>query len=285
MSGLKLYQSLWAMELRRPDGFEHTDAERFRMIKDAGFHGVCLDPAAHEIEDCLAKKPLFEAHGLECMINAFPSNDADMRALLQLSKDMDATTFSIIGTVYPETVKEAVLIVRRWLDIAAEMDVPVLFETHRDCLTNDMFFTLELMEAIPEMRLCADFSHYVVGRELALPLSPQMQRLFTKLIERSDCFQGRVASREQIQVPLGFPQHAEWVELFKGWWAESFRSWRQRHRETQTDDKTDLIFLCELGPPHYAITDKDGYELSDRWEEALQIKSWVEDIWAITENL
>ena len=283
MQTLKIYQSLWAMELRGPADengkvFEHSDETRFQMIADAGFDGVCLDPAAHEIADCLAKKPLFEKHGLECMINAFPKSDDDMRALLQLSKDMNATTFSIIGTVYPLTVPEAVPIVQSWMDIAADMDVPIMFETHRDCITNDMFFTLELMDAVPEMRLCADFSHYVLGRELALPLSPQFEALFQKLINRSDCFQGRIASREQIQVPLptpeNFPQHAEWVELFKNWWAEGFKSWRARN-----DDNADLVFLCELGPPPYAITDGQGLEMSDRWEEALVIKGWVEDMW------
>ena len=52
------------------------------------------------------------------------------------------------------------------------------------------------------------------------------------------------------------------------------RSWRQRNKQDAT-----LRFLCELGPPPYAMTDGDRRELSDRWEEALQIKGWVEDIW------
>lgn len=274
MADIKVYQSLWAMELRRPDGFEHSDEARFKMIADAGYSGVCLDPAPHEIDDCLAKRPLFEKHGLDCMINAFPKSDDDLKALLGLSKDMNATTVSLIGTVYPETVAEAVPIVKRWIDIAGEADQSIMFETHRDCITNDMFFTLELMDAVPDMRLCADFSHYVVGRELALPISDQFSRLFDSLIERSDCFQGRVASREQVQIPINFPQHQDWVELFKHWWHKGFESWKRRN------PNDDLVFLCELGPPHYAITGADGYELSDRWEEALQIKKWVEEIWS-----
>ena len=28
------------------------------------------------------------------------------------------------------------------------------------------------------------------------------------------------------------------------------------------------------------MTGADGAELSNRWDEALQIKGWVEDIWA-----
>ena len=50
--------------------------------------------------------------------------------------------------------------------------------------------------------------------------------------------------------------------------------WRERNGEDAT-----LIYLCELGPPPYAITDAHGLELSDRWNEALVIRGWVEQIW------
>ena len=44
------------------------------------------------------------------------------------------------------------------------------------------------------------------------------------------------------------------------------------------DDAT-LVFLCELGPPPYAMTDGNQEELSDRWQEALQIRAWIQAIW------
>ena len=53
------------------------------------------------------------------------------------------------------------------------------------------------------------------------------------------------------------------------------RMWRERSAADAT-----LVFLCELGPPAYAITDAHGAELSDRWQEALTIRRWVEAIWA-----
>jgi hypothetical protein len=39
------------------------------------------------------------------------------------------------------------------------------------------------------------------------------------------------------------------------------------------------VFLSELGPPDYAITNVDGLELSDRWSEALLLKQWAHEIW------
>ncbi len=39
------------------------------------------------------------------------------------------------------------------------------------------------------------------------------------------------------------------------------------------------IFVCELGPPEYAMTGPDGVEMSNRWDEAQVIKRWVREIW------
>ena len=39
-------------------------------------------------------------------------------------------------------------------------------------------------------------------------------------------------------------------------------------------------FLCELGPKEYAMTGPDGYELSDRWEEAKMMMSMIRALWA-----
>ena len=265
MQQLKVYQSLWAMQLRGPDGVEHGNHKAFTMIADAGFDGVCLDPTAAEIDENRALKPLLDEHGLELMINAFPKSDDDLRKLLEFALEMNAKQFSIIGSVYPMTVEGAIPIVRKWIEISEQIGMPILFETHRDCITNDMFFTLQLLDAIPEMRLCADLSHYVLNRELALPLTREWAGLFDRLLARSDTFQGRIANREQIQVAIDF----------KSWWARGFNDWRSR-----AGDNQDLIFLCELGPPPYAITDGKRAELSDRWLEAQQIRRWVLDIWA-----
>ncbi len=95
-----------------------------------------------------------------------------------------------------------------------------------------------------------------------------------RILGRSDCLQGRVANREQIQIQIDFPQHQEWVVQFKNWWKQGIKNWRNRN-----DENAELIFLCELGPRPYAMTDKNQEELSDRWEEALKIRAWIEKIW------
>lgn len=276
---LEIFQSLWAMELRRPDLPERPLEESFRRVAEAGYHGLCIDPAVHEIEDFLALKPLYRAYGLKCMVNAFPATVEELPPLLDLAAELKASLVNVIGQVMPLTVGEAVPVIRQWMKDAERAGLPVLFETHRDCTLNDLHYTLQLIEAVPEMRLCADLSHYVIDREMRLPLCDRDRRHMRRILERSDCFQGRVASREQIQVQIDFPQHREWVEQFRVWWEEGIGLWRRRSGSGAT-----LIFLCELGPPPYAMTDAKQAELSDRWAEALTIRGWVEEIWRGLEN-
>lgn len=275
MQKLAIYQSLWGMELRNPRLPERSDAESFAMIAEAGFDGVSLDPTVDEIPANFDKRRLFERHGLGCMVNAFPRTPEDMKPLLAFARDMNACLVNVISGVMPIRPDDAVPLVRRWIEEAAAIDMPLLFETHRDGLLNDLYFTLQLMELVPEMRLCADLSHFVVDRELRVPVPERDEAYIHAVLERSDSFQGRVASREQVQVQVDFPQHRQWVEIFKAWWREGMRLWRQRSAPDAT-----LVFLCELGPPPYAITDARQQELSDRWQESLQLRDWVREIWA-----
>jgi len=271
---LEIYQSLWAMELRQPGRPERPMEENFRMAREAGYHGLCIDPAVHEIDGFLELAPLYREYGLACMVNAFPAAVDELPPLLELARSLDAQLVNVIGQVMPLTVAEGAAVIRRWMDDAGQAGLPVLFETHRDCTLNDLYYTLQLIDEVPEMRLCADLSHYVIDREMRLPLGRRDREFMNRILERSDCFQGRVANREQVQVQIDFPQHREWVDQFKTWWTHGMASWRDRNDEDAT-----LIFLCDPGPPPYAMTDAHQQELSDRWAEALKIKGWVEAIW------
>ena len=275
MQKLEVYQSLWGMEQRHPTNSEPENAEKFLNIAQAGFHGICIDLAAHEVDSFVELQPLFESYNLRCMVNAFPSTVQDLKPVLNLAKALNACMVNVIGGVMPLTLAGAIPVLYKWMEFADEIGLPILFETHRDGILNDLYYTLQVIDSIPELRLCADLSHFVIDRELRAPISDRDDGFIRRILERSDCFQGRVANREQIQIQLDFPQHQEWVEIFKAWWKRGMQMWKARN----PDDAT-LVFLCELGPPSYAMTDRNGLELSDRWQEALLIKSWVEEIWA-----
>ena len=271
---LKVYTSLWAMMPHDQSGVILSYEEICEKVATAGYDGMALDLGAGDIAQAREVQPIMARHGLTPLIVAFPKTVESMREVLVMSKDFGAPFVDIIGQVMPISVDGMIPVIRRWMDMAEEVGIPVQFETHRNCITNDLFTTLSLLDAIPEMRLCADLSHYVVDREFKLPLQHHEKMMISRILDRADSFQGRVASRQQIQLQLDFPQHQKWVDLFKDWWQEGFERWLSQNQDG------DCIFLCELGPPEYAMTDHAGVEMSNRWQEALLIKSWVEKIWA-----
>jgi hypothetical protein len=274
MPEIEIFQSLWAMTRRPANGVEMPLAEQMQKIAAAGFDGVDIVYGDFDDFDEQQLSPLLVQHQLACTITAFPESVEGLIPALEMASSLKARHLNIIGQVYPFTVAEGADTIRGWMGLCNDAGIEVTIETHRDCITTDMLYTLQLMEAVPEMPLCADLSHFVVGRELGWPITPLVQSQIESILDRSNSFQGRIASREQIQLQISFPQHREWFDLFAKWWAYGFRSWKQRN-----DEAAVLNFLCELGPREYAMTGADGEELSDRWEEALVIKNRVRQIW------
>jgi hypothetical protein len=270
---LQVYTSLWSMMPHDPSGVVLSYEEICEKVAGAGYDGMALDLGAGDVAQAREVQPIMARHGLTPLIVAFPKTVESLRETLIMAKDFGAPFVDVIGQVMPISVDGMIPVIRRWMDMANDIGMPVQFETHRNCITNDLFTTLSLLDAIPEMRLCSDLSHYVVDREFKLPLQYHEQAMISRILDRADSFQGRVASRQQIQLQLDFPQHQKWVELFKGWWREGFERWLAQH------DDGDCLFLCELGPPEYAMTDRNGVEMSNRWEEALIIKGWIEGMW------
>ena len=273
MRQLKFYTSLWAMQPHDPTGIKLPHDQVCEMVAAAGYDGLAIDLGAADVSVAHAVRPHLERNNLTPLIVAFPKEIEGFADTLHMAADFGAPFVDVIGQVMPLSIPEMEPIIHRWIEMSDQIGMPIQFETHRNCITNDLFVTLQLIDRIPEMRLCADLSHYVVDREFWHPVSDADRALISRILKRSDSFQGRVASRQQIQLQLDFPQHQKWVALFKEWWREGLASWRDRN------PTGDCIFTCELGPPEYAMTDANGIEMSNRWDEALQIKQWVQEIW------
>jgi hypothetical protein len=273
MQKLLVYQSLWAMERRAPDGMEWTIPEKLTMIRDAGFDGCGVrffDFAyAKEVTDFL------RANNMTWQAQCYPQSVDDFKPILDHVAKLGADHINLQPDVRPYRVEECIPYIEGWRRLAKEAGVAMHIETHRDRMTTDLFFTLHLLDCFPDLRLTGDLSHYLVGREFATPVSEENHRLMHRIIDNCWGFHGRVASREQVQVPITFPHHKMWVDLFMGWWEYGFRSWRRRAPKDAT-----LTFLCELGPQPYAISGADGADLSDRWQESLLMKDMIRALWA-----
>jgi hypothetical protein len=274
---LQVFQSLWAMErLPMNAAREWSRAEQIARIAEAGFQGVGVEflPDAPEQECALALE-----HGLRIIALCFPQSVADLEPVLagvdRIGRE-HVDHVDLQPNVRPFTVAECLPYVHGWQELAAAAGIELYVETHRDRMTTDLLFTLQLLDAVPSLRVTADLSHFVVGREFEWPVDEVNHGLIHRILDRASAYHGRVASREQVQLQVSFPHHRPWVDLFASWWEEGFR----RFRATAAPDAA-LTFMTELGPPEwYAMTGPSGEELSDRWAEALQLRELAEAIWA-----
>lgn len=272
---LIVMQSLWAMERRHPEGIERSIEQNVSMIKDAGFDGVstsCVDPT----RVALVARAL-ESTGLAVEGMCFPQTIDDLKAAIDLAAQLGVLHLNVQPDVRPRRVAECIPLLEGWIKVAEDARIPIYFETHRNRMTTDLLFTLDLLEQVPSMRILADLSHVLVGREFWCPMSDEDEGLVRQVLERTWAFHGRVGSREQVQVEITFSQHKIWLDLFLGWWRYGFASWRKRAAPDGI-----LSFACELGPRPYAITDRYGNDTTDRWKEALLMKSMVRDIFERT---
>lgn len=272
---LLVLQSLWAMERRHSDGIERPLEENVAMIAEAGFDGV----SAHWTDRAAVARTagLLRAAGLTAEGQCFPRTVDDLKPVLDLAAGFPVHHICLQPDIRPRRLEACLPLLEGWMRLAEQADVPVYVETHRDRMTTDLHFTLDILDALPSLPLLADVSHYLVGREFAVPVSPEDHAMIERIMDQSWAFHGRVASREQVQIEISFPPHRPWVELFARWWSYGFASWRRRSAPDAT-----LAFTCELGPKPYAIIGRDGNDTTDRWLESLQLRDLARRLWAKT---
>ena len=105
--------------------------------------------------------------------------------------------------------------------------------------------SLQLLDCFPDLRLTANISHYPVDREFAWPIDEVDHAMMHRVLDNAWGIHGRIASREQAQISLGFPQHQGWVELFTCWWEYAIHSWRRARRPGR---RADLLRMPRSAP-------------------------------------
>ena len=269
---LLVFQSMWSMERRHTDGYERSLEQNIDMIAAAGFDGVSTHYT--ERERVRRLNALLAPHGLQAEGQCFPSTIDELQPVLEIASEFGVHHIDLQPDVRPRTVAQSLKLIDGWTRLAEQVDFPVYIETHRDRMTTDLYFTLDLLDARPDLKLLGDISHYLVGREFAWPVSDENHALMHRILDHSWAFHGRVASREQVQIEISFEPHRQWVDLFLAWWRYGFESWCER---AGPDDS--LTFTCELGPKPYAIIGRDGNDTTDRWAESLLMRDWIRNLW------
>lgn len=272
MRELIVLQSMWAMERRHTDLFERSLEENVQMIIDAGFGGVSAHCTNRANVARLAS--LIGDAGVIIEGQAFSQTVEDLKPVLDIAAEFGVHHVNLQPDVRPRRLEECFPLIDGWRKLAEAYRIPVYYETHRDRMTTDLYFVLDLLDRYPDLPLIADLSHILVGREFAWPVSDENHALVHRILDNAWAFHGRVGTREQVQIEISFPHHRPWVDLFLQWWEYGFRSFRRR-----VGTESAICFTCELGPKPYAITGRDGNDTTDRWEESLQMKRLAEELY------
>lgn len=273
MQNLLVLQSLWAMEKAHPNDEDRPLEVKLDQIAAAGFDGfgvAFFDEAAARQAGTYGRAAGMAMEGL-----SIPNTIDALKPALEIGTEIGLHHLNVQPDFRARSVAEALPVIEGWLRLAEEVEFPIYIETHRNRMTNDLHFTLDLLEALPELRLLADLSHYIVGREFNMPLDGHDRAMLHRVLDQAWAFHGRVASTEQIQVEISYPQHQPWFDLAKELWGYGFASWK-----TRAPKDAELTFLCELGPQPYAISDRTGRDTTDRWAESLMIRDAARALWA-----
>lgn len=269
---LRVGQTLWGLSnLPLNAEVEWTLEEKLSRVKNAGFeHLECWLDDSNEAAVGLALR----RHGMGLILGHRPYNTEDVTSVLERATRQNAEFVFCQPASAFTPLHEVAEIVTFGSRMAAERGLPFFVETHRNNFTENIGQTLQLIEAVPNIRLTADLSHFVVvGEFYGWDGEGAIDRL-DPILQHAAHFHGRVSNGEQVQVDVGdgsTPPARFFVKL----WTRICQHWL---RQAQPGDI--LPFSSELGPPRYAITLPDGREFSDRWEQGLVLKALAEEAWA-----
>ncbi|MGH6986759.1 MAG: hypothetical protein ACRED9_07975 [Caulobacteraceae bacterium] len=272
MQKLLVYQAVWGMESLPLFDLEEDLPAAIDQVLNAGFDGVGVALLRREQSEIVSK--VMADMGGTWEATGFVRTAADLKRDVDRAFSLGAHHLNVQILERLDRVSAAVGLLQDMEAVATEAPLPVHYETHRGRLTNDLLFTVRILEELPGLRLTGDLSHYPVVHEMPLPVPAQDLERISQVIEHCWGFHGRVPGSHQVQVSIEAPQHQGWVEQLTSWWREGFASWRRR-----AGSDGELSFMAELGPPHYAITNADGHELADRWHEAQLLKDMARTIW------
>jgi sugar phosphate isomerase/epimerase len=163
--------------------------------------------------------------------------------------------------------EENVQIFERLTQLSRSSGIPILVETHRGRPTYSAVETRKYLEAVPELRLTADFSHWTVVHES--DLADQQQNLELAM-NRADYIHARVGYAEGPQI--SDPRAPEWKHAVD----RHLQLWQQIIDRHKKNGKESLYITPEFGPPAYMHTAPfTNQPVGDVWEQNVYMKEML----------
>lgn len=235
-----------------------------QQARASGFDGIDIwlpgDPAQQE-----ALKAALQKHGLRLNLmhgtnNSLPFEEslAQYKArLYELCAWKPVLINSQTGSDFFSMEQNAAFI-NAANAISAETGTPVYHETHRSRFSYSLPVTLEYLDAIPELRLTADLSHWMVVHESLLE---GRDALLDPVIARTGHIHARVGHPEGPQV--NDPMAPEWKRAVD----RHLDLWEQIIRKCWAERPGPMTVTSEFGPPYYMpALPYTRQPVSDQWQ-------------------
>ncbi len=175
-----------------------------------------------------------------------------------------------------ESDAEADRLTEEVLEASSTAGIPLLIETHRATMTQDIWRTLRLVERFPEIRFNGDFSHWYTGHDM--PVSDMTAKIeqLAPVMERVRYMHGRIGTGGCVQINVGAgDEDVAPVSHFRAMWTKAFAGFIAN----AANDRLPVLdlqigFAPELLPADIGYARKfptpngDLEEESDRWEQA-----------------
>ena len=242
----------------------------FSKAKEAGYDGVEMSLPLEKSEQELILN-LLKEYQLKWVAQHYETNDRDVsvhlnhyeKHLRNLASANPLFVNSQSGKDFFSFAQNRTIL-ERAAAIAEETGVKIIHETHRGKFSFCANATLAFLEALPALRLTADFSHWCNVSESFL--QDQLDTVRTA-IERADHIHARVGFPQGPQV--NDPRAPEWQEALAhhlAWWDAIVAAHRRRNSEF-------LTITPEFGPaPYMPVTPYKREPLSDQWEINIYMK-------------
>lgn len=267
---IKSIKALW--------GMEGSLESQFERIAAAGYEGI-ESPLPNEMEKMIGIpteekqfRRLLEQYKLDYIAMVFTSGENHAASFAEQVDRAVALAPILINSHSARDgmpFAEQAAFFEKTQAVEQKLGIPVGHETHRGRAMFTPWTTAALLHEFPELKLIADFSHWVCVCESLL----EDQKEYLDLaIKRTIHVHARVGHAQGPQVPHpAAPEYESELRTHEGWWKRMVQDHAKAGKQ--------LTFTPEFGPPGYMPTLPFTHQpVVDLWQVCLWMKQRFEQM-------
>ncbi len=258
---------MWGMDQPTLEG-------NLSLIKDAGFDGVEMQVPYNRAKRNRLDTLLSEI-GLDFTVQIRAEGSTVDEQIDSLEKELNRALDlnTLLANVHCGKdywpLAENIRVISSAQEVAGKLGIKILHEIHRARATFCTTSTMDIINALPDIRFTADFSHWCCVHNSLLQ---DQQDSVRRVIERSDYIHARVGSA--ISPQITDPRATGWkeaVEAHVGWW--------KKIAEHHKNNNSKYLPICsEFGPPDYMATlPSTGKPIADQWDINCYMKGMLKE--------